>query len=57
MSTDTHLVIHTLLQRVLVRPEARVSGRQLALQAWGDLIQVDGKLCHVVPAHHTQAHF
>ncbi len=40
---------------MLVRPEARVSGRQLALQAWGDLIQVDGKLCHVVPAHHTQS--
>ena len=49
-----HLVIDSLLQKVLVGPQAAVCGGQLLLQArWGQLIQPRGKPGQVVSAHHT----
>lgn len=48
------LVIDSLLQKVLVRPQPAVSGGQLLLQArWGQLIQPRSKPGQVVPAQHT----
>lgn len=44
---------NALLQGMLVRPEAGVSGSKFCLQARRDLIETYGKLRHVVPEHHS----
>ena len=53
--SKAHLVKNALLQRMLIRPQARVGGRQLLFQPWRQLIQAYRKLGHVVPADHMES--